>query len=90
MTKALHRKRPELIPMLDSVVQGYLVTDGAETAAHDSFGEQGIALVRSYKGDLDRNVQALSEIKRDLSSRGLRLSEVRILDIAIWSALAQT
>jgi len=89
MTKALHRKRPALIPMLDSIVQGYLVTYGAETAADDSFGERGIALVRSYKRDLDRNAQALRRIKRGLSSRGLRLSEVRILDIVIWSAFAQ-
>src|SRR6059058_3873798 len=27
MTKALHRKRPALIPMLDSVVQAYLTKD---------------------------------------------------------------
>src|SRR6266496_2076748 len=41
MTKALHPKRPALIPMLDSVVQAYLVTD-----APGSFAEHATALVR--------------------------------------------
>jgi hypothetical protein len=85
MTKALHRKRPALIPMLDSVVQAYLATEDSETSSAGSFGERGTALVRSYKQDLDRNAQALREIRRELSSRGPRLSEVRILDIVIWS-----
>jgi len=88
MTKALHRKRPALIPMLDSFVQAYLVTDEPETASAGSFGERGIALVRSYKRDLDRNARALRELKSGLSSRGVSLSEVRILDIVIWSVIA--
>jgi hypothetical protein len=74
MTKALHPKRPALIPILDSVVQAYL---GEETPT---------ALVRSYKRDLDRNRSALRAIQRELASSGYRLTEVRILDILIWSA----
>ncbi len=76
MTKALHPKRPALIPMLDSVVQAYL---GEETPT---------ALVRSYKRDLDRNRAALGSIRRELAARGYQLTEVRILDIVIWSAYA--
>ncbi len=89
MTKALHRKRPALIPMLDSVVQGYLATGEAEGASAGSFGERGTALVHSYKRDLDRNAPTLQGLKRELSNRGHELSEVRILDIVIWSSLAQ-
>ena len=33
MTKALHKKRPALIPMLDSVVQEYLTSDDPEAAS---------------------------------------------------------
>ena len=76
MTKTLHPKRPALIPILDSVVQAYL---GEETPT---------ALVRSYKRDLDRNRSALRSVQRELVSRGYRLTEVRILDILIWSAYA--
>ena len=85
MTKALHPKRPALIPMLDSVVQAYLAADEPEA----SFGERAAALVASYKRDLDRNLAALREIQGDLVSHGYRsLSEVRILDLLVWSVYA--
>jgi uncharacterized protein DUF6308 len=84
MTKALHPKRPALIPMLDSVVQAYLADDLPERTV--PFGERATALVRSYKRDLDRNGRALEELRRELASRGYRLTEVRILDVLIWSA----
>jgi hypothetical protein len=83
MTKALHPKRPALIPMLDSVVQQYLGAPSVE-----SFGEDATELVRRYKQDLDRNRIPLRELRRELERRGYRLTEVRILDLLIWSAFA--
>jgi hypothetical protein len=83
-TKTLHPKRPGLVPMLDSVVQRYLQT-GAPPPG--SFGERATELVRAYKDDLDRNREALRELRRELAGRGYRLTEVRILDVLIWSAL---
>ena len=88
MTKALHPKRPALIPMLDSVVQAYLTRNDSATRSSGSFGEHATALVRSYKRDLDRNRSALREIQRKLASRDYRLTEVRILDLLIWSVNA--
>jgi Family of unknown function (DUF6308) len=85
MTKALHRKRPALIPMLDSVVQAYLARADPELFSSRTFGERATALVRSYKRDLDRNGLVLHEIQRELASREYRLTEVRILDLLIWS-----
>jgi hypothetical protein len=90
MTKALHRKRPALIPMLDSVVQAYLTSDDPGTGSSGSFGERTTALVRSYKRDLDRNRSVLHEIQHELASRTYRLTEVRILDLLIWSLSAAT
>jgi Family of unknown function (DUF6308) len=83
MTKALHRKRPALIPMLDSVVHTYLADDDLGREA--SFGERALGLVRGYKRDLDRNRAAVRAVRRELASRGYRLGEVRILDLLIWS-----
>jgi hypothetical protein len=83
MTKALHRKRPALIPMLDSIVQKYLEDDDPGTQA--PFGERALGLVRGYKRDLDRNRAAVRAIRQELTRRGYRLSEVRILDLLIWS-----
>jgi hypothetical protein len=86
MTKALHRKRPALIPMLDSVVQKYLQDD--DPGANAPFGERALALVRGYKRDLDRNRAALRALRRDLAGRGYLVTDVRILDLLIWSVEA--
>jgi hypothetical protein len=84
MTKALHPKRPALIPMLDSVVQKYLHDD--DPGAQAPFGERALGLVRGYKRDLDRNRAAVQTVRQELASRGYGLTEVRILDLLIWSA----
>jgi hypothetical protein len=76
ITKTLHPKRPALIPMLDSYVQEYL---GGPAEA--------IELVRRYKLDLDLNRAELGELKRELAVRGYRATEVRLLDLLIWSAV---
>ncbi|MGN6430344.1 MAG: DUF6308 family protein [Gaiellaceae bacterium] len=86
MTKALHRKRPALIPMLDSVVQRYLEKD--DPGSHAPFGERALALVHGYKHDLDHNRAALRAIRRELARRDYFLTEVRILDLLIWSVEA--
>jgi hypothetical protein len=86
MTKALHPKRPALIPMLDSVVQAYLQDD--DLGAQASFGERALALVRGYKHDLDRNSAAMRAVQQAIATRGYRLTEVRILDLLIWSVQA--
>jgi hypothetical protein len=90
MTKALHTKRPALIPMLDSVVQAYLTGDVPGTGSQGSFGEHATALVRTYKRDLGRNSSALHQLRRELARREYKLTEVRILDILIWSVSAPT
>ena len=88
MTKALHRKRPALIPILDSVVQAYLTKDEPLPPSTGSFGERATALVRRYKQDLDRNRSALRGLRQELASRTYALTEVRILDLLIWSDAA--
>jgi hypothetical protein len=84
MTKALHKKRPALIPMLDSVVQAYLPDDDPSAP----FGERATALTRRYKEDLDLNRAVLRAVKSDLAARGHPVTEVRLLDLMIWSAFA--
>lgn len=85
-TKALHPKRPAVVPMLDSVVQAYLAADDIGTDA--PFGERALALVRGYKRDLDLNRGALRATRRELARRGYELTEVRMLDLLIWSVRA--
>jgi hypothetical protein len=86
MTKALYRKRPALIPILDSVVQRYLQDDDLGVQA--PFGERALGLVRGYQRDLDRNRAAVRAARQELTGRGYRLTEVRILDLLILSTEA--
>lgn len=83
MTKALHRKRPALVPMLDSLVQKYL--EGDDPGAEVPFGERALDLVRGYKRDLDHNRVAVRAVRRELARRNYALTEVRILDLMILS-----
>ena len=86
VTKALHPQRPALIPLLDSAVRKYLEDD--DLGAQAPFGERALQLVRGYKSDLDRNRQAVRAVRLELARRNSGLTEVRILDLLIWSAVA--
>ena len=86
MTKALHPKRPALIPMLDSIVQKYLADD--DPGAQAPFGRRALELTRGYQSDLDRNTAAVRAIRQELASRGYELTDVRILDLLILSVQA--
>ena len=86
MTKTLHPKRPALIPLLDSVVRKYLEDD--DPGAQALFGERAVELVRGYERDLDRNEPALRAVRQELARRNIGLTEVRILDLLIFSASA--
>jgi hypothetical protein len=46
------------------------------------------ALVLGYRRDLDRNRAAVQAIRQDLTVRGYRLTEVRILDLLMLPAQA--
>jgi hypothetical protein len=83
MTKALHPKRPALIPLLDSIVQKYLAGD--DLGAQAGFAERAIGLVRGYKRDLDANWAAVQAVRQELATRNYELTEVRILDLLILS-----
>ena len=86
MTKTLHPKRPALIPLLDSVVRKYLEDD--DLGAQALFGERALELVRGYERDLDHNGPALRAVRQELARRSTGLTEVRILDLLIFSAAA--
>ena len=74
--------------MLDSVVQAYLARDDLRMRTSGSFGERATELVSSFKRDLDRNGSALHQLRQELASREYQLTEVRLLDLLIWSVSA--
>jgi hypothetical protein len=82
-TKALHRKRPALIPILDSVVEEYLVEVGGP--APRALGERGLELTRRYHAEILHCLDELRAARLDLQERGLNLTECRLLDIFLWA-----
>ncbi|HJP90906.1 MAG TPA: DUF6308 family protein [Pyrinomonadaceae bacterium] len=83
-TKVLHKKRSALIPILDSVVRDYLLTvDGISKTK--TRGKFAVALMRSYKRDLDANADVLRQLRADLNGLGYYLTECRILDMFVWA-----
>jgi len=85
ITKILHKKRPQLIPILDSVVQGYL---GGLPVTHSNVPqapEKKIVFhIRQLKQDADANRLTLLNLAEQFD-----LSVVRILDILIWTHFAK-
>ena len=85
-TKVLHRKRPLLIPMLDSV----LVTH--YTGKKEIYGgvnlprteQECTAVVRMFRDDLLAAGPLLDPIQHNLESSGFSLTKLRLLEIMIW------
>jgi hypothetical protein len=84
ITKVMHRKRPALIPMLDSVVEAYLAGLDPVPRAWPR-AERAVALTRTYKREMDRNQLALTCLRAEMATRGFELTECRLLDIFVWT-----
>jgi len=80
-SKVLHRKRPLLIPLIDrEIIDWYRPVTGERRAA-----TAWEPLIRSLQHDLAVNADVLGKIATQLDVElGHRLSDVRIVDIAIW------
>ncbi len=92
-TKVLHRKRPRLIPMLDSVVNGYYLDakhkSGLRAALEDGdHGERAagaaMAILRAFRDDLRATEPELTQLQADLGQMGYELTLVRLLELLLW------
>lgn len=69
-TKVLHKKRPALIPILDSVLETYLRRVDALRRTGDP-ARDAVELIRSYKRELDAALPALRSLQEELRRRGI-------------------
>ena len=80
-TKLLHLKRPELVPILDSLVVDQL----------GGRGKDGASLIEHVRREGRQNLGALQRIQRELATLvgadGLPIDRtlVRILDVLVWA-----
>jgi hypothetical protein len=81
-TKVLHLKRPRIFPVLDELVLQMMgVAVPARADARTDAAQRAVAAIRR---EGRRNLRALRRIQKTTATRELRLSLVRIFDIALW------
>ena len=86
VTKVLHKKRPRLIPILDSVVAGYLSrVGGLRNPDQANEAWWAVQLVRVAKRDIDNNGEGFRILQRNLAGKGYLFSIVRLYDILFWA-----
>ena len=78
LTKALHRKRPKLIPICDSILRQALGIDASSKA------DQVIKCMDRLRAEGRSNLHNLNELKIVSKSKGTDLTELRILEILYW------
>lgn len=78
-TKVLHKKRPLLIPIVDSVIAGFYDVDRPTDLIFDPF-----------RDDLLRNRAILAHLASVVTAAaGLEVSSLRALELSIWLTSAQ-
>jgi hypothetical protein len=83
-TKVLHLKRPRAFPVLDGLVLEMMGVPVPTTTK--ARAEAARCVVAAIRREGRNNIDALRGIQAATASDRLRLSAVRVLDIALWSA----
>jgi hypothetical protein len=90
-TKVLHRKRRELVPILDTVmVKAYCGDqDGAILAASDA-SESKVrsaltSVISAIREDVDARRLELDQLARSTAEKGCAIGPLRVHDILVWT-----
>ncbi len=92
-TKVLHRKRRNLIPMLDNVmIAHYLRAPSpnnlpAPTQNRKTAASMGMRALAEFRDDLRAVSNDIRELQQALSREGYSLTPVRILELIAWMSL---
>lgn len=89
LSKVLHRKRPDLVPLYDSRIYAAYTAEGAiHRDAQREWREFMAILLRHMRADLQREADSL-RVLQDVAraERGADLTPLRILDILVWVSL---
>lgn len=86
VSKVLHRKRPDLVPLYDSHIDhGYRASGRLPYERQGTWVEYMCDLYRLMRDDLQREADAFAALRTFASSeRGADLTTLRILDILVW------
>ena len=85
ISKVLHRKRPDLVPLYDSrIFESYTAPGAIPRAAHRTWREFMELLCTQMRDDLRAETDAFDELVGVAGDGGALLTRLRILDILVW------
>jgi len=85
LSKVLHRKRPDLVPLYDSrIFESYTAPGAIPRAAHRTWREFMQLLCTQMREDLRSESEAFDELVGVAGDAGALLTRLRILDILVW------
>ena len=86
-TKILHKKRPGLIPMLDTLLQGHYRR--RPTIRAKTLGGSAVNLMKLFREDLLTVLPEVTALCNIAAERQKPVTPVRMLDHMVWSALME-
>ena len=85
LSKVLHRKRPDLVPLYDSrIFESYTAPGAIERSVHRSWGASMLLLLTQMRADLVAEAEAFDELERLTAQTQVPLTRLRILDVLVW------
>jgi hypothetical protein len=85
LSKVLHRKRPDLVPLYDSrIFESYTAPGALERSTHRTWREFMALLCGQMRADLQAESEAFDELVGVAGDAGALLTRLRILDILVW------
>jgi hypothetical protein len=85
LSKVLHRKRPDLVPLYDSrIFESYTAPGCIERSTHRSWRDFMTLLCLQMRDDLVTESAAFDELIGVAGDAGALLTRLRILDILVW------
>jgi hypothetical protein len=90
VSKVLHRKRPDLVPLYDSRIDSaYRASGLIPHDPHRPWQEFIALLCRLMRDDLVREAEAFTTLQKVAAARGAELTPLRLLDILVWMSLEE-
>lgn len=85
LSKVLHRKRPDLVPLYDSrIFESYTAPGAIERSVHRSWHDSMTLLLSQMRADLQGEAAAFDALVAVAETAGAPLTRLRVLDILIW------
>ncbi len=85
LSKVLHRKRPDLVPLYDSrIFDSYTAPGALDRGASHTWREFMTGLLKAMRADLRSEQAAFAALQALARGAGAEITRLRILDVLVW------